>query len=147
MCCADTCWRRQAESESDEEQADSESDEEQADSESDAGPPLAKKQRTTDPQTNKRGGAHDTGQQFEIKMAAVIGLRGLDGGGSFELDTNVPDAGNFDDLVYEEDGRRYYLQLKHTENPDEYPLQPTELVELLHKCFESYYKIKDKDKS
>jgi len=126
---ADTCWRRDTDSESDEE------------------PPPAKRQRTTDPQTNRTGGAHDGGQQFEIKLAAVIGLRGMKRGDDFELATNVKDAGNFDDLFYTANGRRYFLQLKHTENPDTTHLQPKDLVELLHKCFESYYEIEDKDKS
>jgi hypothetical protein len=126
---ADTCWRRDTDSESDEE------------------PPPAKRQRTTDPQTNRTGGAHDGGQQFEIKMAAVIGLRGLESGDNFELATNVTNAGNFDDIVYTAGGWRYFLQLKHTENPDTTHLQPKDLVELLHKCFESYYEMEDKDKS
>jgi len=80
-------------------------------------------------------------------MAAVIGLRGMERGDNFELATNVTNAGNFDDLVYTAGGWRYFLQLKHTENPDTTFLQPKDLVELLHKCFESYYKMEDKDKS
>jgi ankyrin repeat protein len=126
---ADTCWRRDTDSEPDEE------------------PPPAKRQRTTDPQKNRTGGAHDEGQQFEIKMAAMIGLRGMERGDNFELATNVTYAGNFDDLVYTTNGRRYYLQLKHTENPYTTYLQPKDLRDLLHKCFESYYEMEDKDKS
>ena len=80
-------------------------------------------------------------------MAAIVGLRGMQRSDNFELDTNVTNAGNFDDLVYTANGRRYFLQLKHTENPDTTHLQPKDLVELLHKCFESYYEMKDKDKS
>ena len=80
-------------------------------------------------------------------MAAVIGLRGMERGDNFELATNVTNAGNFDDLVYTVGGRRYYLQLKHTENPDTTYLQPKDMVKLLHKCFESYYEMEDKDKS
>jgi hypothetical protein len=80
-------------------------------------------------------------------MAAIIGLRGMERGDNFELATNVTNAGNFDDLVYTAGGWRYFLQLKHTENPDTTCLQPKDLVELLHKCFESYYKMEDKDKS
>jgi ankyrin repeat protein len=116
-------------------------------SDSDEEPPAAKRQRTTDAQTKSTGGAHDGGQQFEIKMAAVIGLRGMQRGDNFELATNVKDAGNFDDLVYTAKGRRYFLQLKHTENPDTTKFQPKELVELLHQCFESYYNIQDRHKS
>lgn len=124
-----TCWRGRADSDSDEEL------------------PPAKRQRTSDPQTNKTGGAHDGGQQFEIKMAAIIGLRGMERGDIFEMATNVKDAGNFDDLVYTANGRRYYMQLKHTENPDTTFLQPKDTKELLHKCFESYYEMEDKDKA
>ena len=80
-------------------------------------------------------------------MAAVIGLRGMERGDDFELDTNVRDAGNFDDLVYTANGRRYCLQLKHTENPDTTWLRPKDTVELLHKCFESYYEMEDKNKA
>ena len=68
-------------------------------------------------------------------------------GDEFELATNVKDAGNFDDLVYTANGRRYCLQLKHTENPDTTWLQPKDTVELLHKCFQSYYEMEDKDKA
>jgi len=124
---ADTSWRRRADSEWDEE------------------PLTSKRQRTTDPQINRTGGAHDGGQQFEIKMAAVIGLRGMQRDNNFKLRTNAKDAGKFDDLVYQERGRRYCLQLKHTENPDDTKLEPKKLVELLHNCFESYYKMDDKD--
>jgi ankyrin repeat protein len=79
-------------------------------------------------------------------MAAVIGVRGLQVGDEFELSTNVKDAGNFDDLVYTTNGRRYLLQLKHTENPTT-KLEPSDLHKLLHKCFESYCKIGDKSNS
>ena len=70
-------------------------------------------------------------------MAAVIGLRGMERGENFELATNVTNAGNFDDLVYTAGERRYYLQLKHTENPETTYLQPKDMVEHLRKCFES----------
>ena len=80
-------------------------------------------------------------------MAAIIGLRGMQRGDNFELATNVTNAGNFDDLVYTAGGRRYYLQLKHTDNPDTTKLVPSFLEPLLHKCFESYYKIEDKNNS
>ncbi|GFG37966.1 hypothetical protein Cfor_11169 [Coptotermes formosanus] len=80
-------------------------------------------------------------------MAAIIGLRGMQRGDDFELATNVKDAGNFDDLVYTTNGRRYCLQLKHTTTPDTNKLEPKDLIKLLHKSFESYYSIQDKDKS
>ncbi|GFG38704.1 hypothetical protein Cfor_00322 [Coptotermes formosanus] len=127
--CADTSRRTDTDSESDDETLP------------------AKRQRTTDSQTNRTGGAHDGGQQFEIKMAAVIGLRGMQMGDNFELATNVKDAGNFDDLVYTTNGRRYCLQLKHTENPSAYKLEPSELAKLLHQCFKKYLNIQDRDKS
>ena len=47
-------------------------------------------------------------------MAADIGLRGMVKGDNFELATNVTNAGNFDDIVYTTNGRRYYLQLNTT---------------------------------
>ncbi|GFG29881.1 hypothetical protein Cfor_11745, partial [Coptotermes formosanus] len=127
--CAGTCWPTDTVSDWDEE------------------PPPAKRQRTTDPQTKSTGGAYDVGQQFKIKMAAVIGLRGMQMGDNFELATNVKDASNFDDLVYTTNGRRYCLQLKHTENPDTTKFQPKELLELLHKCFETYYTSEGRDKT
>ena len=81
-------------------------------------------------------------------------LWGMERGDNFTLATNVTHAGNFDDLVYIAGGRRYLLQLKHTENPDSIKFGPSELVKLLHKCFksyyilfESYYEMEDKDKS
>jgi len=80
-------------------------------------------------------------------MAGVIGLRGMERGDDFEMATNVTDAGNFDDLVYTANGRRYCLQLKHTDNPDATYLQPKKLVKLLYRCFESYCEMGDKEKS
>jgi hypothetical protein len=80
-------------------------------------------------------------------MATVIGLRGMQMRDNFEIATNVKDAGKFDDLVYTTNGRRYCLQLKHTENPDITKFQPKELVELLHQCSESYCSIQGRDKS
>ena len=126
---ADTCWRGRADSELDENL------------------PPAKRQRTTEPQINKAGGAHVEGQQFEIKMAAVIGLRGMRRNYNFKLYTNLKDAGKFDDLVYIEGERQYCLQLKHTENPHTTYLQPKDLVKLLYECFKSYYEMKDEDKN
>ena len=74
-------------------------------------------------------------------MAAVIGLRGMARGEDFQLSTNKPDFGNFDDLVYTSGKTRYVLQLKHTDNPDTATLVRSFLVPLLHQCFESYFKI------
>jgi ankyrin repeat protein len=62
-------------------------------------------------------------------------------GDDFELSTNISDSGNFDDLVYTRSKTRYYLQLKHTDNPNTTFLQPKDLAKLLHKCFESYCSI------
>jgi hypothetical protein len=72
----------------------------------------------------------------------------MERGDNFELTTNVTEAVNFDDLVYTAGGQQYFLQLKHTENPDTNNFEPSDLVKLLHTCFkfccilfESYYKI------
>jgi ankyrin repeat protein len=62
-------------------------------------------------------------------------------GDSFQLSTNIAAAGNFDDLVYATSSRRYFLQLKHTENPNTTKLVHSDLVPLLHQCFESFYEI------
>jgi ankyrin repeat protein len=78
-------------------------------------------------------------------MAAVIGLRGLARGDDFKLSTNKADSGNFDDLVYTRGKTRYYLQLKHTDNPDITNLVPSDLVPLLLQCFESYFTIIQED--
>ena len=92
-----------------------------------------------------RVGACEGGFQFEIKMAGIIGLRGLAKGHKFELTTNVKKAGNFDDLVYKADGRRYFLQLKHSCSPEKMKLTESDLEELLLKCFKSYCNIKQSD--
>ena len=74
-------------------------------------------------------------------MAAVIGLRGMARGDDFQLSTNKAGSGNFDDLVYTTGTRRYFLQLRHTDNPDTTKLVHSFLVRLLHQCFESYCSI------
>ena len=127
--CVDICCRSDTDSESVEET------------------PPAKRQRTTDTQPNRIKDAHDGGNQFEIKMAAVIGLRGMGRGDNFELATNVIDAGNFGDIVYTAGGRRYFLHLKHTDNPGTNRLVHSELVPLLNSCFETYINMADKDES
>jgi hypothetical protein len=88
------------------------------------------------------------GYQFEIKMAALIGLRGLQRGEEFELSSNIiDDAGNFDDIVYTECGsRRYFLQLKHADSSNAMMMNKTEQAKLLQKCFKSYCDIKYGDK-
>jgi hypothetical protein len=48
----------------------------------------------------------DGGHQFEMKMTAVTGLRGLQKGDNFNIFFNRDDAGNFDDIVYSASGRR-----------------------------------------
>jgi hypothetical protein len=76
-------------------------------------------------------------------------------GHEFEMETNVADAIKMDDLVYTlrrpevqeipttSTGRRYFLQLKHTDNQDKTKLVHSELVPLLDGCFESYCSIID----
>jgi U3 small nucleolar RNA-associated protein 14 len=124
--CADTCWRKETNNEWDEE------------------PPTAKEQ-PTDTQPKGPGSVKDGGHQFQMKMAALIGLRGLQRGDDFELFSNRDDAGNFDDLVYTAGGRRYFLQLKHDDNPDKKKLTKGDLVTLLQSCFKSYCAIKNGD--
>jgi hypothetical protein len=82
-----------------------------------------------------------------MKMAAVIGLRGMQTDDNFELATNVTDAGEFNDIVCTTNGRRYCLKLEHTENPENDKFKPQQMFKLLHECFESYYNIQDRDKS
>ena len=60
--------------------------------------------RNTQWSQRQRGVAREGGFQFEIKMAAIIGLRGLGKRHDFELYSNIEEAGNFDDLVYKGDG-------------------------------------------
>jgi len=105
----------------------------------------AQQQHTSDTQPHRSGSAKDWGHQFEKKMAAVIGLRGLQRGDSFELFSNRHDAGNFDDLVYTAGDRRYFLQLKHSDSPEKRKLTEGDLVKLLVKCFKSYCDIKHGD--
>jgi hypothetical protein len=92
-------------------------------------------------------GAHDGGQQFEIKMAAVIGLRGMQKGDNLELATNVKDADHFGESIYSTNGRRYFLQLKHTRNPGTNKLVHSELVPLLYESFKTYKNMADKAQS
>ena len=75
MLFADTCWRRKTDSESAEE------------------PPPAK--HTPDTQSNRTGSVKDGGHQFEMKMAALIGLLALRRGDNFELFSNRDNAGNY----------------------------------------------------
>jgi hypothetical protein len=97
--------------------------------------------RTTSRQT-RTAVASEGGFQFEIKVAALIGTRGLQRGDEFKLSSNIENAGNFDDLIYTARGRRYFVQLKHSDEPDIKQLKKKELVGLLHKCFKSYCGIK-----
>jgi len=64
---------------------------------------------------------------------------------SFELLSNKGDAGNFDDIGYTARGRRYFLQLKHANNPDKKKRTERDLDGLLLKCFNSYCIIKNSD--
>jgi hypothetical protein len=75
-------------------------------------------------------------------MAAVIGLRGLAKRHDFELFSNITGAGNLDDLVYKGGGRLYFLQTKHSYDPDR-TLEKTEMSEILGECLKSYSKIRN----
>lgn len=75
-------------------------------------------------------------------MAAVIGLHGLKQGHDFKLSSNIKDAGNSHDLVYTGGGQRYFLQLKHSYNPDK-TLIKKKLGELLGYCLKFHLKIKN----
>jgi len=117
----------------------------ETDSKSDEETVPAKLQRKTDPQTQGTGGANDGAQQFAIKMAAIIGLRGKEKGDNFELSTNVTGSGNFD-IIYTTKGRRYFLQLKYADNPGTNKLLRAELKPLLNTCFKTYISMADRDK-
>ena len=125
MFAADNRWRKETDSKYDE-----------------SSPQSRNTQRS---QRQQRGVASEGGFQFEIKMAAVIGLRGLGKMHEFELYSNIEEAGNFDDLVYTGGDRRYFIQLKHSGKPNK-TLQKKDLIELLEKCFRSYRKIKNDKK-
>ena len=99
---------------------------------------LLQQTSNTQPES-KRATASEGGFQFEIKMAALIGLRGLNRGDDFELSSNIPDAGNFDDIMYKAGDRRYFLQLKHSDVGR--CLEVDELTKLLTGCFHSYCNI------
>jgi hypothetical protein len=114
----------------------------------------AKRQKKDQTRRNRPALTHDGGQQFQIKMAAVIGLRGMKEGHDFEMETNVKYAGRFHHLVYtwrcpevpenpitSTERRRYFVQFKHTDNPKRTKLTPAYLGKLLHKTFESYCNI------
>ena len=117
----------------------------ETDSKSDEETASAKIQRNTDPHTQGTGGANDGAQQFGIKMAAIIGLRGMERGGNFEMSTNVTGSGNFD-IIYTTQGRQYFLQLKYADNPGTNKLLRAELKPLLNTCFMTYTSMADIDK-
>jgi hypothetical protein len=99
-------------------------------------------QHTTDIQPNLHRRMEGGGHEFETQMAALIGLRGLQRGQSFELFFNRDDVGNIDDFVYTADGWRYFLQMKHGDSQIKKKLTVADLVTLLQICFESYCDIK-----
>ena len=125
--CADTCRRGHADSVAVDET------------------PPGKRWSTSEYHTNKTGGVHDVRQQFDFKMATVMGLRGMERSENFELATKVGIAGNFYDIVYTAGGRWYFLHLKHTENPKENRLKERDLRKLLQKSFKSYCDVKHGD--
>jgi hypothetical protein len=99
-------------------------------------------QHTTDTQPNLSERVEVGGHGFKMQMAALIGLRGLQRGEQFKIFCNRDDAGNVGDIVYTAVGRRYFLQLKHGDSPDNEQLTIADTVTLLHTCFESYCYIK-----
>ena len=78
-------------------------------------------------------------------MAAIIGLRGKKRGDNFELSTNVTGSGNFDDIIYTTNGRRYFLKLKYAHNPGTIKLMLSQLKPLLIACYETYISKTDRD--
>jgi hypothetical protein len=84
----------------------------------------------------------DGGHEFETQIAALLGLRGLQMGDNFELSCKRHEAGNLDNLAYTAGGRRYFLLLKHVDNPGKKKLTAGELLPLLQKCFKLYCDIK-----
>jgi hypothetical protein len=87
----------------------------------------------------------DLGHHLEMKMTAVIGLRGLQRGDNFDLYSNIDNAGNSDDIMYTAGGWQYFLKLKHTERSSKKKLTKGVLVKLLLKYFKSYCDIKHGD--
>jgi len=106
-------------------------------------PPRVKQQHTTDTQPHKPRTVKGRSHGGEEHFAPIVGLRGLHRGDKFELFSNRDDAGNFGDLVYKADGRRYFLQLQHADSPDKKTLTKGDLVTLLLDSFKSYCDIKN----
>jgi hypothetical protein len=105
-----------------------------------------KRNRQLNSSKTKEGVAGEVGWQFEIKMAAHIGLLGLKENENFKLYSNFENSGNFDDIVYETDNRSYRLQLKHSSIPNTQILHWDEMKKILLKCLESYSHIKESEK-
>jgi hypothetical protein len=101
-----------------------------------------KRNRQLSSSKTKEGVAGEVGWQFEIKMAAHIGLLGLNEDKNFKLYSNFENSGNFDDIVYEGDNSSYRLQLKHSSSPNTQILKWRDLKIILLKCLESYSHIK-----
>ncbi|XP_069687940.1 uncharacterized protein [Periplaneta americana] len=57
--------------------------------------------------------ADTKGQSFEIKMATLLFLRGVNSSQKFFLATNMSGVGQFDDLVFLHGNRTFLVQLKH----------------------------------
>jgi hypothetical protein len=104
-----------------------------------------REQYTADIQPNGpdrvKGGCHG----FEAQLAAVIGLRGLHRGDKFQLFSNRHYAGNFGNLVYTADRRRYFLQMQYADSLEKRKLTKGDWVTLLLNSFKSYCDIKHGD--
>jgi hypothetical protein len=124
--CADTCRPRDTDSESDKELLP------------------AKKQRRNLPPPIKVAAEHFGIEEFHMKMAAVIGLRGMQRGDNFELYTDIKDDGTLHEIEYRTGDQQYFLQLVHASNPGTAKLVHSELVPLLHQCFEKYNSMENK---
>jgi hypothetical protein len=70
--------------------------------------PLANKRRATNPQTNKKRGAHDGGgssSRSKFQKSLYYGF-GEGGGDNFELVANVTEVSNFDEISYDLDDQK-----------------------------------------
>ncbi|PSN35213.1 hypothetical protein C0J52_16890 [Blattella germanica] len=74
--------------------------------------------------------ADTKGQKYEIKMAALLFLRGINSGKNFSLASNVKGVGQFDDLVFIHEDQTYLVQLKHKRNKFTIPYPERKAVEI-----------------
>ncbi|KAJ9585550.1 hypothetical protein L9F63_002667, partial [Diploptera punctata] len=74
-------------------------------------------QNEVDKYEKTKGFADMTGENYELKMSALLFLRALQTGHQFHLASNMMAAGSFDDVVLTLGDCTVFLQLKHKKNP------------------------------